>query len=87
MIVQALVIAPVVNVEPESEPLQPETLAIVYPAEGVTVTLVVFPYVTLALVGEMVEPVAGLVETVSEQVFGGVETEHPPLQVIVPFAV
>ena len=59
----------------------------VYPADALSVRFVVFPYITLALVGENDEPVAGLVETVSEQVFAGTDAEQVPAHVIVPFAV
>lgn len=61
--VHAPVIAPVVYVVPESEPLHPETDA-VYPAFGVTVKVVVLPEVTVCEAGEMVPPVPAVVETV-----------------------
>ena len=63
--VQLAVIAPVVYVVPESEPLQPETEDIEYPEFGEIVNVVVEPELTDVLdVGEMEPPVPAEVETV-----------------------
>jgi hypothetical protein len=62
--VQAPVIAPVVNVLPESDPLQPEAEAMKYPEFGVTVKVVVEPWLTVCEAGEIEPLEPTLVETV-----------------------
>ena len=87
--VQFALIAPVVYVVPESEPLQPVTVA-VYSAAGITVNVVVNPAITVLVAGSIVPfdpPVAvtvnvsaGVKLNVAVQVVSLVKVTIPPGQ-------
>ena len=62
--VQLEVIAPVVYVFPDKNPLQPEVELMLYPEFGVTEKVVVLPEITSRELGEMFPPDPALVLTV-----------------------